>query len=225
MLAIIIIVILIAIVFYKNRFEKFEIKQNIYPSEPNQDSYERTFNMKYPRDIYDKKNLKGLMFDTRFPGLLKHKYNYDDTKNCETLPVLKDKARLKDLPMHLKNWYHAKVPKCMAETDDYYWEGNIKNNKYKNECFGCMSECKGNDDYYSKIDDLVNAQYCDDYVLDKSFSSLMKNKPIYGFDPTSTLPAQYADRSKTSIEKEIAGAYIRDAYNYPSIGEIPDYYY
>lgn len=123
----------------------------------------------------------GLMIDTRQPGLMEQRYSYDDNKLCCTPPVIPDVARLKELPLQLRNWYSAKVPIEMALLDDYYQPSQVVGNKYKGEC------------------KLSSFQY----------DSKRPVYPyrISPYDPNIFLPAEQADRSKISIEKYMAAGF------------------
>ncbi len=47
---------------------------------------------------------------------------------------------------------------------------------------------------------------------------------ISGFNPSDILPAQYADRSKISIEKYIAAQHLKDNYSEPIYGGLEHEY-
>jgi hypothetical protein len=109
------------------------------------ESIEKKFNSAYDKGVTRQCDLKASMFHTRHPGLYQQRYNYEDQrmylsgKKCfskyeypDALSPLisrskgkqnldeKNGARLWELPLHLKNWYHAKVPKHYPMIDDYY---------------------------------------------------------------------------------------------------------
>ena len=62
-------------------------------------------------------------WETKLPVLVGHRYNYNDyTPNksiYDNVQVLTDKARLKELPLNLKNLYHARIDPNMYNTDYY----------------------------------------------------------------------------------------------------------
>ena len=153
------VIIVLIIIFLVNgkRFEGFdsisaeEIPlskiQFIVPQEQEHDSesYPRPVKREYPRDPWRPKYLQGQMLETRHPGLIKHRYSYDDQRLCsKNVPVLKDMARLQELPLQLRNWYHAKLPKYLMKYDDYYQPSHILGRKYKNECRFAKSGCNLN---------------------------------------------------------------------------------
>lgn len=177
------------------KFDGLEFKY-IYHAEQNQDSYSKPIKFNYPKDVYRKKYYKGQMFNTRHPGLLKHKHDYFDKKTCDKHPVLKDKARLVELPLHLTNWNHAKVPKYISHVNEIYYPDHVIGKKYDKTCKRRTFASPGR------------------YVRHSP------NK-ILGFNPTNLLPAQYADRSKTSIEKIIAAPHLLENRAEPVYGLLP----
>ena len=172
MILFIVIILASVVILYQslNTREDFsDIKlKYINHSEDEQDSYPKIFKHKYPKSIYRLNYLKGQMLDIRFPNLVQHRYDYNDQRLCDTKPVLKDVARLKELPLHLRNWYHAKIPKYHSMTDDYYWPDTIIGNKYEGEC---------------KTKPI------------KILKAPRLKRIVNGFDPTSLLPSQYAGKS------------------------------
>jgi len=62
-------------------------------------------------------------WETKLPVLVGHRYDYNDyTPNksiYDNVQVLTDKARLKELPLNLKNLYHARIDPNMYNTDYY----------------------------------------------------------------------------------------------------------
>ena len=156
------VIIVLIIIFLVNgkRFEGFDSIsaeefplskiQFIVPQEQEQEhdseSYPRPVKREYPRDPWRPEYLKGQMLETRHPGLIKHRYSYDDQRLCykKPPPVLKDMARLQELPLQLRNWYHATLPKYLMKYDDFYQPSHILGRKYKNECRFANSACNLN---------------------------------------------------------------------------------
>jgi hypothetical protein len=134
-----------------------------------------------PVEIFRINDLMGLTIDTRQPGLMEQRYSYDDDKLCCVPPVIPDVARLRELPLQLRNWYSAIVPYEMTLLDSYYQPSRIVGNKYKGEC------------------KLSSFQY----------DSKRPVYPyrISPYDPNIFLPAEQADRSKISIDKYMAAGF------------------
>ncbi len=224
---IIVIIIIILWLLYGNGNEYFDpIKhlgvKYIYPSQGDSESVQKPTKNNYPRDIFRKHYFKGQRWETRLPGLVDHRYSYDDQRNCCTLPAIEGKARLKDLPLHLRNWYHARIPSKIAKTDDYYWPDTIIGKKYKYECN------RANDVYSSPrtiapiITDPIAAKAKYNPTLDDTpFDIARRANMISGYNPSDSLPAQYADRSKTSIEKIIAAPNLVENRAEPIYGWLP----
>lgn len=70
-------------------------------------------NQKYPRGIWQKKYLMGQQYHTRLPYLVEQQYSYKDLPTYASLKLepdaLPDIARLRELPLDLKNWWHGKT--------------------------------------------------------------------------------------------------------------------
>lgn len=165
---IIIIVLIIIFLIIFDKVERFE--SNFGPFKPAK-----------PVKIFRTNDLKGLMIETRQPGLIEQRYSYNDDKLCCIPPVIPNVARLRELPMQLRNWYSAVVPYDLTLIDDYYQPSNIIGNKYKGEC------------------KLSSFQY-------DSKRPVYPYK-IADYDPNIFLPAEQADRSKISIEKYMAAGF------------------
>jgi hypothetical protein len=77
-----------------------------------------------PRKLSRHKHLKSRMWETRFPNIVKQRYSYNDKKikglDYNQLFPIGNSARLVELPLDLKNRYHALIDKDIAKTDDYY---------------------------------------------------------------------------------------------------------
>ena len=99
------------------------------------------FNYSLPRKITNKKvcpgvlkdnHLKSLMWETRFPGLVGHRYSYNDKlyANIPQREVKPDMARLNELPLHLKNRWNATIDsKTLASNPFYKADVHVHNNR------------------------------------------------------------------------------------------------
>lgn len=141
----------------------------------------------YPRG-YDRKDIKAHKWETRFPSLVDQRYKYNDERDdslSELSPVT-GRARLKELPLDLKNRWHAKIDKDIARTNLAYWPTP------KHLLDDTDSKCN--------LSKTWNNPYHNRNV--KNMNRINRNQliPLSGHDPNDLLPANYADRSKTSIE-------------------------
>jgi len=237
-----IILIIILIIFVTNkrnifRTEGFEPAINteeahgpildikfMMASDPLTESYPRPIKREYPRNLWRYKQLKGQMWETRFPGLVGQRYDYNDQRLCYKNPgppVVKDVARLQELPLQLRNWYHAKVPKYVTKGDDFYQPSHIVGKKYKNECKPTNLPYSSNRTIAPIMTDRMNPRPSDPNVDETPFDIARRANMISGYNPSDSLPAQYADRSKTSMEKYITTPYLKDNYLEPVYGWLP----
>lgn len=225
--------------------------------------------------------LRSQKWETRLPSLVKQKYSHNDKVinkyNIETTGSfnaneskgsnLKGKARLIELPLNLRNTYHATIDKNKA-LSDYLWIPHIrwgihypknahinkkklrnyvgapidlrnkpkylkskiisknfcKNNGIKKPCLGIV---KDYNHYMSSrtiapsIIENEQYKYVGSPVFDNTVHDIARRvNDISGYNPTDRYPAQYADRSKESVEKW-AGAELYKAYDEPVHGWLP----
>lgn len=143
--------------------------------------------------IYDYKNLNALRFETRFPGLLKHRYSFDDTPVKKNDTSFYDFAKLSQLPIELRNRYYATVSKSLADTDKLLYYPDTTNLKYA---------CQG---YSPRKYPYANARG-DPFIVTNDSDLFIKKDPIYGYDyhnmyeiATNTAPGTnefYSDYNK-----------------------------
>lgn len=127
--------------------------------------------------------------ECRQPGLIKQRHSFDDQRLCHTPLVIPDVARLGELPLHLRNWYHARVPKEWTKYDSYYQPSHVIGKKYKGECKRSSLQFWSSKPGYPY--------------------------PISPHDPNLFLPAEQADRSKISIDYYMSNPYLlNDPYLY-----------
>ena len=154
--------------------------------------------------------LRAHKWETRLPSLVKHRYSYDDKRidglgylspvrdfvphNSNQIFDVKGKARLKELPLNLKNRWHAVIDADVARTNLLYWP--TTENVTKELARESDSQTKSN---YKVFKTLGSIYDYNANIINKINSR--RFQPVTGRNPYDSLPAQYADRSKSSIEK------------------------
>jgi hypothetical protein len=141
----------------------------IYASESNSDSNPKSIYNNNKNKIFRNKYHKSHMIEHRQPGLIIHRYSYNDNRvndNIVSDPSYyskDEKANLQELPLNFTNLYHAKVPKYFTQLDDYYEPSRtkIKNNDVKDikprHRYNYINKIKGhNPQLYDKSDNAVD---------------------------------------------------------------------
>lgn len=203
-LSILIIILLILIIFPRCNREGFNT--DIWAHDPYIIDNEFKPAVPVVKKIWRPKELDAIKIETRLPELIRQRYSYDDTEDKTCYPSLyNDYAVLKELPVAYKSPYHARIPKKLASTSLVY---DISKNQEPT--------------YVKEQNEKLSIDPKRDYNVYRSCSgsclipinSLVPNRVVgidnYGndlsvpHDPMSSLPANYADRSKTSVERLIA---------------------
>jgi hypothetical protein len=178
------------------------------------------------KKVIRKDQLDAQLVDKRLPSIIKQKYQYNDVKETNNyLPVLEDMARLKELPTDIKTRYHALLDKETAYNDYLYnpdilngkqflykaYDGQILSPKRKkfiqglikahtennsNTACGCL-QCKKIDKHIKSVN---SAHICGSNDGDPPVKMYNRATNISGFNRSDILPANYADRSKESVE-------------------------
>lgn len=220
--------------FDKEGFDKNRFNKNIWAYDENMLDNEYKPAIRPPifpnKGITNKKELNAVKFETRLPELIKQRYSYNDVRQVDEekcYPSLNNNyAVLKELPINnYQNNYHTTLPRHIAYK---YYKGNM-------EDISKVISKNQKDIHLQRHKSLDKAK---DYNIYRSCSgeclvpinSLVPNRVVgidqYGndlsvpHDPMSQLPANYADRSKTSIERLLA-ADLNSSFNDPVHGLLP----
>jgi len=152
---------------YRENFYTY-YENNVSPYDPMTINFEyKKLPMQPPLGPLNMKKLNALKWETRFPGLVKQRYSYNDKRYYGYQPAIPGVARLNELRNANINKYNAVVPEIMVGTSLTYWPD-------------------------------VNPQIS--FPKMRPQPKATYKKPLPGFNPNSILPAQYADRSKVSVE-------------------------
>jgi hypothetical protein len=145
----------------------------------------KKLNLLYPRGVTRKDQMCANKWETRLPSLVDERYSYNDMMlNKDSLQVLTDVARLGELPLDLQNRYSAIVDNKFAQLSLAYYP-DVQKPVNKDTITSVNMDYLKNYPYYF----VGNYRY---------------GNTINGHNPNDSLPAQYADRSKTSLEANLA---------------------
>lgn len=194
---IILIVILFFILYFSNDIERYtnlkmeyEILNKLDGVNENGSDNEYDIldtNNTYHRykNVYRYNELNANQWDKRQPGMINQQYSYDDRPSGSKVDILdsiRGTANLKELPINFNNQYVGSIGITDANlsrlASGYYNYPNVMTLR------NLQSQCSG----------ITGIPYSPFYGQNKHFGN------ISGFNPNSILPAQYADRSKTSKE-------------------------
>lgn len=195
---------------FNNNYETFDdLNQNLLAHDPYDFPEYRQVNYGGENKILRKKRLLGLMEHTRQSGITKQRHMYNDMSICKTLPMLHDKAHLRELRLPLKNRYHATINKCQL---NYLNKDDVNQNK----CYYNI-----NLDKHHSSNRTMNLAFTSKWPLrtsglpyldDTIFDIANRTNKIMGYDKLHYLPQNYADRSKRSTEHQITAPDINEAY-------------
>lgn len=144
----------------------------------------KKLNLVYPRGAVRKNEMCANKWETRLPSLVDERYSYDDMMlNKDDLQVLTDVARLGELPLDLQNRYSAIVDNKYAQLSLAYYPDVQKPVK-------------------KDVITSVNMDYMKNYPY-YFIGNYRYGNTINAHNSSDNLPAQYADRSKTSLEADL----------------------
>jgi len=162
-----------------------------YKSVPHTDKHVTNYN-----------ELNAVKFETRLPTLISQRYSYNDGylsnggdgdgDDRNKYPTLYDFAHLSDLPIDYKSPYHATIPADMLQCSLAY--------------------------QLSKDQNIDLSKSVDLPEIELGINKYKYN--VQPYDPLSILPENYADRSKTSIERLLAADLYKE-YREPVHGYLP----
>jgi hypothetical protein len=173
-LILIIIIIIVFILFISNYvfIERFEDEN------PNLVGYHEGLPPEYMKidygnqeEIWRRKQLDSLKWETRFPYMVKQRYSYDDTpyKNKRFPSIYNQFAYLKELPLELKNRYYAELEKDIAMTSLEYYP-DVSNQKYRGQGYASYSY-----PIYNECADPT-------LLVNPAYDIMTFREPIYGYD-------------------------------------------
>ncbi len=119
------------------------------------------------------------------------------TKIRNLLPVLPDKARLKELPLTLVKRYHAQITPELAASD-YLYDADIivgQTNPASRPMVRCSKSEPRGTWRYSPLGPT--------YVKNIRYGGKPYPRPIMPLDPMASMPANYADGTKVSYESDL----------------------
>jgi len=128
------------------------------------------YNTNHP--IFNYKDLNATRFETRSPGLIKHRYAYNDVPETTTQDKdtkLYNFSFLKQLPQEICNRHYATVTKELSDSDPLLYYPDITNKKY---------QCQGHE---QKKYPYANSRG-DPVVVDVNSDLFITKKPIKGYD-------------------------------------------
>lgn len=245
---IIIVAILIAILLFqlyndpKNNVEnytdlkmEYEILNSLEAAEDGNFGEYRRLNTIYPRGVWRHKELNANKWETRLPSLVKHRYSFNDCPTNQKLPGIKGAARLKELPLNLKNRWGSVLDGKIARTSlEYYPDVDaLKIGDKSNQTFGHIANDNKIYSSYRTVApfitdtrpnklDTPHSPFGSPYVIDSPQDYQNLSKMISGYNPSDSLPAQYADRSKSSIEYLLTADLIKERMDEPVYGWLPE---
>lgn len=198
-----IILIILATLIMKNKNEGFKIrKQYYYGWDPYDTPEYRKIMPVNVRPIWRNKQLRSKMWHTRHPRLVDHRYKYaQDMYPIDGSAIQKGRlpynggAALHELPMNLKNRWYADV----NINDKNYCSDGCRVYRRRKGIVGYpqinMGDVWGCD---SRMSEVITRSTMTDKEKEKMARSVNR---IKGYNTTESLAANYADRSKESIEK------------------------
>lgn len=164
----------------------------------------------YPRGVWRHHELNSLMFERRLPTMVDHRYSYNDQEGRSVLPKEGGGAYLRDLPLDLRNRQYAVLDKDTARTSMEFWPLTQPKVKPWPVIQSSMRTIRPLEKTNKNL--LIDTKYKVDRLARDS---------IAGYDPWSILPANYADRSKTSSDYRLAANLHDDDRNEPVRGWLP----
>ena len=183
-----ILVIIIIIALFIMNFNNFEYFDD---TNPNMMGYEEGFPKEYrfidyqtiKRPTWNKKEFDANNWHLRLPDLVSQRYSYNDKpcKKCFDRTVY-NYAKLKELPLDLKNVYYATMPFELAQTSLEYYP-DVSNRGYETQT-GPSSKCC--QPYMDKGPTYNSCTTCRNVgnptIIDISKNALHDDNFIYGYD-------------------------------------------
>jgi len=175
-LSIVIILIIIYSLTY-NQVENFE-STNATPFivgyDEDQEPIYRIIDYNTNHPLYNYKNLNAMRFESRFPGLVKHRYSYNDKKETNEKDIdtsMYNFSFLKQLPQNIPR-YHATVGEDIVALDPLLYYPDVSNSKPSRD-----NSCKESHQAYPYAN-----KRGDPVLVDVKSDLFITKKEINGYD-------------------------------------------
>lgn len=209
----VILILLLIIMLFTSTGKNLEGFHEKYPRGANEYSNSLPRRVLNKRKVYNRmkrdNHLKSLMWETRLPGLVSHRYSYNDDLHADRPQeqVIPDKARLKELPLHLKNRWSAIIDTITATSDPLY-NADMYVNRHmidKNINYAVTDDVDNSSETAFLARSPIEANPRGQQIRSATLSDYGVRHPhkISAINYDDLLPAQYADRGKKSLEDRL----------------------